>query len=326
MSLADRSDLPDSSPTSPTSPPGRFVVVGNFDGVHRGHQALLRRASLAARKRALQLTVLTFHPHPVVVLRGEERPSLTPLPLKKRLLRMAAHDLDVIVVPFDRQLAQLGPEQFSQRILVEQLGAQVVLVGRNFRFGQGRAGDFARLVELGQKGGFQALSHDLEGDETGAYSSTRIRELLAQGDVEGAADILGRPYVLSGTVVRGDQRGQALGFPTANLDQLEQIVPRDGVYAVHVHDAEPGGTYLGVGVTNFGSRPTVERPPSYEVHLIDQDCDLYGRRLAVQMVKRLRSVQKFSSVSELKQQIALDVERARAVGRVGRIPEGVRWW
>lgn len=291
----------------------RLVVIGNFDGVHRGHQAVLRAAAEEAEKRGLALLVLTFDPHPAEVLGRVARSVLTRTDRKVRLLQAAVPDLSVHVKRFDLELAGLSPAQFAKRILQEELGARVVLVGENFRFGKGRAGDLTTLQELGKELGFEAWAESLHGDGEGAFSSTRIRALLEDGDVQGAADMLGRPHLLSGYVTRGDQRGKTIGFPTANLSEVSEAVPREGVYAVYVYELSGDAPRpLGAGVAHLGSRPTVSRPGSLEVHVLDFDEDMYGRNLGVTLVDFLRPIKKFADIDSLKTQIQKDVERARA--------------
>lgn len=304
----------------------RFVVIGNFDGVHLGHQAILMRAGREAARLGLSPTVLTFDPHPTFVLSGEERPCLTTLPRKMRLLRALVPGLEVWVESFSVELAQLSPSDFCSQVLSRKLASSVVLVGQNFRFGHRRAGDLSMLRALGETFGFETRIADLVGDERGAFSSTRIRSLLAAGEVEEANQVLGRPHLFSGQVVHGDRRGRELGFPTANLVDIPQVLPKDGVYAVHVYDAENGGRHLGPGVANLGARPTVARPAASEVHVIDRDVALYGKRLAVSVLERLRSVERFASLDALKAQIARDVERAQSVCALLPSPEVPRWW
>ncbi len=293
----------------------RLVVIGNFDGVHRGHQAILASASKEAERRGLFPLVLTLEPHPAEVLGRKTRAVLTRTERKVSLLEATVPGLSVYVKRFDLNLSRLTPEEFAQTILRDELGARVVLVGENFRFGKGRAGDLSVLQELGEKLGFEARAEPLCGDQGGAFSSTRIRSLLAEGDVRNACLLLGRPHLLSGRVERGDQRGRTLGFPTANLVEVQQSVPKEGVYAVHVFDLS--GTrprHLALGVANLGARPTVERPFSLEVHLLDFEGDLYGKTIGVTLIDYLRPVEKFADVESLVRQIEKDVERARGIG------------
>lgn len=295
------------------------MVIGNFDGVHRGHQAVLCAAAKEAEARGLSLLVLTFDPHPGEILGRGARSVLTGTARKVRLLEMVVPGLAVYVKRFDLQLAGYSPEQFAKLILRDELGAKVVLVGENFRFGKGRAGDLATLQRLGKELGFEAWAETLRGDAHGAFSSTRIRALLAESDARGAAEMLGRPHLLSGLVMRGDKRGRELGSPTANLTEVRQALPREGVYAVHVYE-ELGDALrpLAPGVLHLGSRPTVDRPTSLEVHLLDFEGDLYDKTLAVTIIDFLRPVERFSDVQSLRGQIQKDVERAREI--LGKTP------
>lgn len=295
-----------------------LVAIGNFDGVHRGHRAVLESACEEARRRGLEPWVLTFHPHPSEVLGRGALPRLTTLERKVELILKLDPSLRVVVQPFDRQLAALTPETFVERLLVRHLGAALVQVGSNFRFGRGRSGNLATLRALGAKYGFEARAQELFGDAQGAYSSTRVREAVARGDLDEATRLLGRPHMLSGVVVQGERRGRALGFPTANLGEVQEELPPDGVYAVLVDRETDGGGYraLGRGVMNIGQRPTFAAGRSSEVHLFDLDEDLYGAKLRVHLIARLRDERRFPGVEALRAQIADDVRTAR-----GLLPE-----
>lgn len=297
------------------------VVVGNFDGVHRGHQAVLRQARSLADERGLRCMVLTFDPHPSEVLGRGSPPRLTSLERRIALLRVHGAD-DVAVEPFTMELASWSPERFAHELLVKRLAARVVVVGTNFRFGHQRAGDFDTLRLLGEdakstrgknSATFEALSAEVAGDDEGPFSSTRVRDAVAVGDVERAAGVLGRPHALTGIVEHGDARGRTLGFPTANLGGVVEMLPAHGVYAVRV--ANLSGTSpetLHGGVMNVGMRPTVAGVSlRVEAHLFDFEGDLYGAPLRVDLVARLRGEQKFSGLSELREQIARDAEAAK---------------
>lgn len=302
---------------------GRLLVIGNLDGVHRGHQAVLRDAAVDARALGLELMVQTFEPHPAKVLRGAGPPMLTTLPRKIELIKRVAPEASVAVETFDHAWAAQSPEEFAERILALKYRARVVEVGQNFRFGKDRAGDFAALVALGARLGFEARSHAIEGDEAGPWSSSRARDAIARGDIEEAARVLGRPPMLSGVVVKGDQRGRKIGFPTCNLGSVEQALPAFGVYAAlvdKVSSIAEGGAARGArafarGVMNIGVRPTVksgEAQPSVEVHLFDVDADLYSAELRVHLISRVREERRFSGLAELKEQIAKDAAYARS--------------
>lgn len=314
--------------TRPTVSPAQpsLVVIGNFDGVHRGHQKIVRTAIEEARAAGLVPTVLTFHPHPVEVL-GKKTgwTALTTIEEKVRLLEALDPSLRVIVEPFTSELAQLTPREFVSQVLCEELQARRVLVGDNFRFGAGRAGTLETLVELGREFGFEARAEQLVTDETGPLSSTRVRSLLDAGQVKEAAHILGRFHAVAGVVVQGQKRGRLIGFPTANLEELRARPPAPGVYAVWVQmeQEDTGEEFLPLGepplpwgragVLHWGARPTVDQPPALEVHLLDFEGDLYGKSLRVQFVEQIRGVQKFDSLEALRVQIERDCTQAREI-------------
>jgi len=306
------------------APTPRAVAIGNFDGVHRGHQAVLAEALASAQASGLTLAVLTFDPHPAVVLGRKPPPLLTTLDRKAELLRRASV-AEVLVRAFDAEFAAYTPERFVTEVLVQGLRARAVIVGQNFRFGHDRAGDRSTLEALGREHGFEVRCFSLRGDSRGPFSSTRVRQAILRGDVAEAAAILGRPHAFSGVVGQGDQRGRTIGFPTANVEQVLEVVPAIGVYAVVVDSlGEDGARALGAGVMNVGTRPTIAARAAeqgtadsasprqtQEVHLFDFDRDLYGQRLRVHVLERLRSEQKFASLDELRAQIERDAARGR---------------
>jgi riboflavin kinase/FMN adenylyltransferase len=292
------------------------LVVGNFDGVHRGHQAVLRQVVAEARARGLAASVLTFDPHPAAVV-GTGAPALLTT-MHRRADLMGALGVDCAYVRrFDASFAAWTAERFVRDLVVGALRARIVVVGHNFRFGAKRSGDLTLLRELGVSLRFGVDVHPVAGDAGGPFSSTRAREAIAAGDIEEARRVLGRPHELSGPVVHGDQRGRVLGFPTANIDPVAEILPHDGVYAVMVDevDAQGHAHRLAPGVTNIGLRPTVSAAGSAtrttETFLLDFSGDLYGRRLRIHLMSRLRGECKFGSLDELKAQIARDVAGAR---------------
>jgi riboflavin kinase / FMN adenylyltransferase len=235
------------------------LTVGNFDGVHRGHRVLVARTVEAARKRGLRAVALTFDPHPAAVLRPEGAPALLQS-LPERIAALEALGIaHVEVLAFDAALAALSPEDFVERVLVERLAARHVVVGANFRFGNRAAGDVALLESLGARRGFAVERVDLVAAGAGPVSSSAIRSLVADGDVEGAAHLLGRPFALTGPVVRGDGRGRGLGIPTANVAIAPgRALPADGVYAGWAHtaaDAVPGGPGMGGSRAPRGGAP-----------------------------------------------------------------------
>ena len=304
--------IDDSAPGAPTRP--QLIIIGNFDGVHRGHQAVLAFAKQVAASAGLAVGVLTFDPHPAAVLGRGQPPALTTLPRKSELLREAGVDA-VWVRAFDREFAAWSPERFAKELVKEQLRAATVVVGDNFRFGAHRAGDLAVLRTLGDQLGFSAEPHPMAGDALGPFSSTRVRTALAEGDLPAALAVLGRRHAFSGVVREGDKRGRTIGFPTANVEEIPELVPKNGVYAVTVDVLGPAfeAKPLGTGVMNIGVRPTVDGTGrrTQEVHLFDFDQDIYGKTLRVHVVARLRDEMRFDGLPALKAQIAVDAAQAR---------------
>jgi riboflavin kinase / FMN adenylyltransferase len=290
------------------------VTPGNHDGVHLGHRALLAAAREAAEASADSLAVLalTFDPHPLHLTAPERAPALlTSLPRRVELLRAAGADR-VVVQQFDRHFSSLSPSQFVQEILVDRLRARVMVVGNDFRFGAQRAGDVAMLSELAAPHGITVKTVAAVTLDGAPVSSSRVRALLMQGEVEHAARLLTRVHELERRVLHGHQRGRTIGFPTANLELSGLLAPADGVYAVSVRvlDGELSQHRL-LGVANLGVRPTVSGGRSMEVHVLDFAGDLYDRTLRIGFVARLRGEQKFAGLDALKAQIARDVEAAR---------------
>lgn len=295
------------------APGSTLVTIGNFDGVHRGHRSVLERGLDEARARELSPLVLTFHPHPSEVLGQGVPPLLTPIERKVELLGRLSPELRIVVEPFTLELAQRSPRQFAEGLLARELGAKVVVVGDNFKFGHARAGNATFLGELGRELGFEARAQALIHDPTGVISSTRIRELVSAGSVTEAESLLGRPHALSGRVVVGEGVARKLGVPSANLAAIPEVLPKRGVYAVLV-DLQEGDRFraLGRGVTNIGIRPTLgEGELRVEVHVLDLDRDLYGKTLRVHVVDRLRDELRFPDITALKAQLVADVAAAR---------------
>jgi len=290
-----------------------LVAIGNFDGVHLGHRAVLARAQRTAEERKLALTVLTFHPHPSEVLGRGRLAVLTPLERKVQLLCRLAPELRVVVEPFTMELASTSATEFVEELLVRDLSARVVVVGQNFRFGKNRAGDLKMLDELGKSLGFEARAEPLAGDQGGVFSSSRIRACIAEGDLPVARRLLGRPHALSGKVVHGDGRGRKIGVPTANLEGVVEALPPYGVYACLVDRIHGSSTAvrLSTGVANIGDRPTFDAGFSVEVHLHGFDADLYGERLRLHLVERIRPEMKFDGIDALVARIRADIETAR---------------
>jgi len=303
-------------------PPGTLVLVGNFDGVHRGHQWVLRRGIELAEQRGLVPLVLTFDPHPSVVLGRGTRAVLTPLARKVDLLTRPSDQLGVVVERFTPELASASPREFARDLLQGKLAARLVTVGQNFRFGRGRAGDAAMLAALGNELGFEARAEVLHGDEGGAISSTRIRDLISSGEVVAAEGLLGRPHALSGVVEPGEQMARRLGIPSANLGAIAELLPARGIYAVLV-DVLEGSSYrrLAPGVASIGVRPTLGAGElKVEVHALGFSGDLYGRSLRTHFVARLRDELRFDGVEALRAQ--LDQDKLAAAARLAsRLPD-----
>lgn len=284
------------------------VALGNFDGVHLGHRAVLARAAEEARGRDGLVVAATFWPHPRSVIgRGEPPGLLTTLEMRREELLRAGAD-EVRVIPFDRALSKKSPEEFVEDVLIGDLGAAVVVVGENFRFGYKASGDVGDLVRIMREHGGDASAVEVRGNGV-EISSTRIRDLLGRGEVAEAAELLGRPYAVRGEVVVGDRRGQTIGFPTANVvPDPAVVVPERGVYACLVRV----GDDVLPACTNVGVAPTFGRGESkIEAHLLDFEGDLYGRIVEVRFLQRIRGEKRFSGVEELKEQIGRDANEAR---------------
>ncbi len=295
---------------------GCAATIGNFDGVHLGHQAVLGQLSEKAAELGLPTVVVTFEPHPQEFFGGDSAPPrLTRFREKVQILRRYAVGR-VLVLRFDARLARMPARTFIDQILVAGLGIRYLVVGDDFRFGHRREGDIETLRRAGLQAGFSVVNmHTFEIDGE-RVSSTRIRQALQAGALERAAKLLGRCYRLSGRVARGDRRGRAMGFPTANLHvhgtpraRAATRLPLLGVYAVDVFGLENEPLH---GVANIGVRPTVDgRRCLLEVHLLDFEGDLYGRHLQVEFLKKLREERRFESLAALQAQIARDVAAAR---------------
>ena len=292
------------------------LTVGNFDGLHVGHQRIIKTVTGRARALDGQAAVYTFEPHPRKVLQPERAPRLlTTLEQKLELLEAAGVDV-TIVEPFDREFARLPAERFVREILYERIDPLEVYVGYDFRYGRDREGSMRTLTELGPHLGFSVTIVPEVKLGSRDVNSTRIRELLEQGNVREAALLLGRPYTIRGRVVVGDRRGRTLGFPTMNLDPDNDVLPRSGVYAGHVRFLDAGEPAAGTrfaAVTNVGRRPTFgasERVLT-EAHLLDFSGDAYGRSIEVTFEDHLRDERRFPDVESLRAQIAADAELAR---------------
>jgi riboflavin kinase / FMN adenylyltransferase len=293
---------------------GRTVVsIGNFDGVHLGHAHVLREARASAARLGIDTVVaVTFDPHPMAVLRPEHAPpTLTSIHTRARLLEGAGVDA-ILVIGFDREIASWSPLEFIDRILVDALHAGAVVVGSNFRFGARAAGEVATLVEAGASRDFETVGVPLDGGPQ-VWSSTYVRQCLATGDVAGAAEALGRPFTVRGTVVEGDKRGREMGYPTANVPiPPVDAAPADGVYAGRLTRLDTGETYP--AAISVGTNPTFdgERDRRVESYVLDRDdLELYGVEVEVAFVDRLRGMVKFEGMEALIETMHDDVRRAR---------------
>lgn len=293
------------------------VTIGNFDGVHRGHRHVLDQVVAAARSRELTSVAITFDPHPAVVHRPLERhESITAFGEKSRLLADTGLD-GLVVLHYTLEFAQATPEEFVRSVIVDALHAAVVVVGHDVRFGRHNSGDFATMQRLGAEYGFEVIAVEDFGEDR-RCSSTWIRDALRAGDVAEAAQVLGRNHQVHGEVVHGFARGRELGFPTANLsDEVQGMVPADGVYAGWLHD-ESGRRWP--AAVSVGSNPTFEGVARVvEAHVIDrpqeqiEDFDLYGQQVAVEFVQRLRGMVAFEGIAKLIEQMDDDVARTRQI-------------
>jgi riboflavin kinase/FMN adenylyltransferase len=296
------------------------VTVGVFDGVHRGHQRDVSRAEAAAGRMGLPVVTVTFDPHPDEVVRPGSHPPFL-CSVRRRCELLAGLGVDAVcVIPFSYEFSQLGPDEFVRAVLVDRLHAAHVVVGEDFRFGHKARGDVALLAELGDKYEFTAEGVPLLAEGGVTISSTAIRNLLSAGDVAAAARDLGRPHRVEGVVVRGHQRGRALGFPTANLEMLPHTaVPADGVYSGWLVslDADGAERERWPAAISVGTNPTFDgRERTVEAYALDRDdLDLYGMHMAADFVTRIRGQARFDSVDELVEQMHRDVDAARAILR-----------
>ena len=300
---------------------GRCVVtIGEFDGVHRGHQRIVERAAQAGRERGLPVVVITFDPHPDEVVRpGSHPPLLCSARRRAELLAGLGADA-VLVLPFTLEFSRLDPGEFVRTVLVDRLHAAMVAVGEDFRFGHKAAGDVPLLAKLGEKYEFTTEGIPLLGADGARISSTLIRDMLAAGDVAAAAKALGRPHRVEGVVVRGHQRGRALGFPTANLETPPHTaIPADGIYAGWLASLDEAGRDVErwPAAISIGTNPTFgEGERTVEAYALDRtDLDLYGMHAAIDFTARLRGTLRFDSVGALVEQMRRDVDQARELTR-----------
>ncbi|MBT3092203.1 MAG: bifunctional riboflavin kinase/FAD synthetase [Candidatus Thiodiazotropha endolucinida] len=298
---------------------GCVATIGNFDGVHLGHQSVFRHLMEMGTELDLPTTVVTFEPQPREFFQAASAPArLTRMREKLQAIQETGVQR-VVVLEFNKRLAGMPAEAFVRELLVEGLGTRFLSVGDDFRFGRGREGDFDLLRNMGKEHGFEVENMNTYKVDADRVSSTRIRELLTLGDLNGAAQCLGRPYRLCGRVAHGNKRGRTIGFPTMNINMHRLVSPLHGVYAVKVEGI--GDKYL-PGVANIGNRPMVEGDNRYllEVHLFDFNQDVYGEHVSVEFVQKLRDEQRFESFELLRQQIWRDAERAREILAVADNP------
>ncbi|MEZ7197718.1 bifunctional riboflavin kinase/FAD synthetase [Pseudodesulfovibrio karagichevae] len=290
---------------------GSCVTIGNFDGVHKGHQKLIALACERSKARDLISVVVTFDPHPLRVLRSDRTPPFITLTEQKIELLSQYGPQVCLLLEFTMDMARLSPEEFVKTYLVDGLNVKDMIIGYDYHLGKGRAGNFETLCELGRKYGFTVDRLDPVTIDNAIVSSTRIRDLVQAGHVWAVRPLLGRFYQVKGEVVHGMNRGgKLLGFPTANLKLVDELFPKPGVYAVW---AEVDGAVY-EGVANIGLNPTFGNETlSVEAHLLDFSGDIYGDQIRVHFVQRIRDEKKFNSLEELKDRIARDVELGRKI-------------
>jgi len=292
----------------------RIVTIGNFDGVHLGHRAVLHHAREEAASHGLELAVLTFEPHPAELLKPDG-PKLRLAEPERKALLLAECGADLILAQrFDDRFSKLSARTFASDVLVDALKASRVIVGANFRFGKGRQGGVATLTRLGEELGFEVRGKQLVRSENGEVSSSRIRKLIMNGDVALGRELLGRCHEVPGTVEPGKGQGRILGYPTLNLGNIKVLLPAPGIYAARCDT----GNRLENAAVYIGDRPTMGYGFSVEAHLLDFDGDLYGKRVVISFVDRIRGDMKFPNPESLTHQMAQDVDRARQLLRAHR--------
>jgi riboflavin kinase/FMN adenylyltransferase len=286
-----------------------IVTIGTFDGVHVGHKKIIERIVSSTENGKYESLILTFFPHPRMVLGGSpDIRLLNTLEEKQMLLEKTGLD-SLVVHPFDAEFSQLSAEEFVKQVLVDAFSTKKIIIGHDHRFGKNRSADFNDLILFGEKYGFEVEQISVQEVNDVSVSSTKIRAALTEGNMEVANNFLGYDYMFTGKVVPGKQLGRTLGFPTANLEITEEykLIPGDGVYIVRSNI--PGVTY---GMMNIGNRPTVDGTNrTIEIYYLDFSGDLYGQIIEIQVVKRIRSEQKFSSIDHLRQQLQQDLQSVK---------------
>ncbi|HEX2965216.1 MAG TPA: bifunctional riboflavin kinase/FAD synthetase [Syntrophorhabdaceae bacterium] len=288
--------------------PNPVLTIGNYDGIHIGHQEIIRRVVAKAKEMSGTPMLMTFNPHPLSVLKPDSYIRLiTPLHLKKKLIKSLGIEV-MLILPFDTQFQDLPPEMFVQRVLSEKIGVKWIYVGYDFKFGKNGKGTVDTLKDLSKVYNFESdvvQAIQINGERVG---SNAIRKLIMEGDVEKAGQFLGRPHMIEGTVVKGENRGKHMGFPTINLDTFFELVPKNGVYVTEVElkgKSKPAVTNIGYNPT-FGGKKFL-----METHILDFSGNLYGKEVMIYFHKRIRQEMKFSGMEELKQRIAGDIATAR---------------
>jgi riboflavin kinase/FMN adenylyltransferase len=300
-----------------TLPPIRraVVTIGTFDGVHRGHGRIIEQMKQEALLIDGETVIITFHPHPRKVVQGREDGLRLLTTMEERISLLGQMGIDhLVVIPFTEKFASMDAKSYISDFLVENFHPHTIIIGYDHRFGKGRSGDYHLLEEMADQFGYRVREIDAQLLDEISISSTRIREALNKGDAASARELLGYPYFFDGIVVRGDQRGRTIGYPTANLEltDADKLLPGNGVYAVQVRiiDGEFSGQTFG-GMMNIGLRPTVDgQTVRTEVNLFDFDGNIYGNRLRVQLIQYIRGEERFSGLDALKEQLRKDKEAA----------------
>jgi riboflavin kinase/FMN adenylyltransferase len=289
---------------------GSVVTIGNFDGVHKGHLEVFRRLKEKSRRLDLSSIVLTFEPHPLKVLAPDKAPELiTTFEQKADLISASGIDC-LVVIPFTTEFSSTSADEFVRNTLCDSLGMRHIIIGHDYAFGRGREGNYMTLERIGAERGFTLEDMNPIGENGIVFSSSLVRRMVTDGDMESVSKILGRYYMISGRVVHGREIGQTLGFPTANISTFNELIPKDGVYAVMVSVEGK----LVKGACNIGRNPTFDaRKHTIEVFLLDFSGQIYDREIAICFVERLRDVRKFPDVSALMRAIGQDVGQTRTI-------------